>query len=46
LRFAANGLLYSVARDEVVPFDFGSGECQGYRAIAEVKWTAVVFSPE
>jgi hypothetical protein len=40
LRFAANGLLYSVARDEVVPFDFGSGECRGYRAIAEVKWTS------
>jgi hypothetical protein len=29
LRFAANGLLYSLARDEVVLFDFGSGECRG-----------------
>jgi DNA-binding beta-propeller fold protein YncE len=29
LRFAANGLLYCVARDEVVGFDFASGECLG-----------------
>jgi hypothetical protein len=29
LRFAPNGLLYCVARDEVVGFDFSSGECVG-----------------
>jgi hypothetical protein len=29
LRFAPNRLLYCVARDEVVGFDFASGECLG-----------------
>jgi hypothetical protein len=29
LRMASNGLLYCVARDEVVGFDFSSGECLG-----------------
>ena len=29
LRFAPNGVLYCVARDEVVGFDFASGECLG-----------------
>jgi hypothetical protein len=29
LRFATNALLYCVARDEVVGFDFASGECLG-----------------
>lgn len=29
LRFAPNGVLYCVARDEVVGFDFVSGECLG-----------------
>jgi hypothetical protein len=29
LRFAPNGDLYCVARDEVVGFDFASGECLG-----------------
>jgi DNA-binding beta-propeller fold protein YncE len=29
LRFAPDGLLYCVARDEVVGFDFSSGECLG-----------------
>jgi hypothetical protein len=29
LRFTPNGLLYCVARDEVVGFDFASGECLG-----------------
>ena len=29
LRFAPNGVLYCVARDEVVGFDFARGECQG-----------------
>jgi hypothetical protein len=29
LRFATNGVLYCVARDEVVGFDFASGECLG-----------------
>jgi hypothetical protein len=35
LRFAPNGLLYCVARDEVVGFDFSSGECLG--AIVRVR---------
>src|SRR5579863_5332286 len=29
LRFGLNGVLYCVARDEVVGFDFASGECLG-----------------
>src|ERR1700741_5311487 len=29
LRFAPNGVLYCVARDEVAGFDFASGECLG-----------------
>jgi hypothetical protein len=29
LRFAPNGDLYCVARDEIVSFDFESGECRG-----------------
>ena len=29
LRFGPNGVLYCVARDEVVGFDFASGECLG-----------------
>jgi len=29
LRFAPNGVLYCVARDEVVGFDFASGVCLG-----------------
>lgn len=29
LRFAPNGVLYCVARDEIVGFDFSSGECLG-----------------
>jgi hypothetical protein len=29
LRFSPNGVLYCVARDEVVGFDFASGECLG-----------------
>jgi hypothetical protein len=29
LRFANSGVLYCVARDEVVGFDFTSGECLG-----------------
>lgn len=41
LRFGPGGLLYCVARDEVVGFDFGSGECLGaICAIAAVKWTS------
>ena len=46
LRFAANGLLYCVARDEVVGFDFASGECLG--AIAQfprLNGQALVFFP-
>src|SRR5579863_7769743 len=29
LRFSPNGVLYCVARDEIVGFDFASGECLG-----------------
>jgi hypothetical protein len=46
LRFAPNGLLYCVARDEVVGFDFSSGECLG--AIVRVRrlnGQAVVLFP-
>jgi hypothetical protein len=32
LRFAPNGHLYCVARDEVVAFEFASGECMGVMA--------------
>jgi DNA-binding beta-propeller fold protein YncE len=46
LRFGPNGLLYCVARDEVVGFDFGSGECVGAIArLPRLNGQALVFFP-
>jgi len=46
LRFAPNGLLYCVARDEVVGFDFASGECLGAVArLPRLNGQAMVFFP-
>lgn len=46
LRFAPNGVLYCVARDEVVGFDFASGECQGAIArLPRLNGQALVFFP-
>ncbi len=46
LRFAANGLLYCVARDEVVAFDFASGECLGAVVrLPQLNGQALVFFP-
>jgi len=47
LRFALNGLLYCVARDEVVGFDFASGECLGAVArLPRLNGQALVFFPD
>jgi hypothetical protein len=46
LRFAPNGVLYCVARDEVVRFDFASGECLGAIArLPRLNGQAVAFFP-
>jgi hypothetical protein len=46
LRFAPNGVLYCVARDEVVGFDFASGECLGPIArLPRLNGQALVFFP-
>ena len=46
LRFAPNGLLYCVARDEIVGFDFASGECLGAIArLPRLNGQALVFFP-
>ena len=46
LRFAPTGLLYCVARDEVVGFDFASGECLGAIArLPQLNGQALVFFP-
>ena len=46
LRFAPNGLLYCVARDEVVSFDFVSGKCLGAIArLPRLNGQALVFFP-
>ena len=46
LRFAPNGLLYCVARDEVVGFDFSSGACLGAIVrMRELHGQAVVLFP-
>ncbi len=46
LRFAPNGLLYCVARDEVVSFDFVSGKCLGPIAqLPRLNGQALVFFP-
>jgi hypothetical protein len=47
LRFTPNGLLYCVARDEVVAFDFASGECLGAIArLPRLNGQALVFFPD
>ncbi len=46
LRFARNGRLYCVARDEVVSFDFASGKCLGSIAqLPRLNGQALVFFP-
>jgi DNA-binding beta-propeller fold protein YncE len=46
LRFGPDGLLYCVARDEVVVFDFASGECLGAIArLPRLNGQALVFFP-
>jgi hypothetical protein len=46
LRLAPNGLLYCVARDEVVGFDFASGECLGAIArLPRLNGQALAFFP-
>ena len=46
LRFAANGVLYCVARDEVVGFDFESGKCLGAIArLPRLNGQALVLFP-
>jgi hypothetical protein len=46
LRFASNRLLHCVARDEVVGFDFASGECLGAIArLPRLNGQALVFFP-
>jgi hypothetical protein len=46
LRFTPDGLLYCVARDEVVGFDFASGECLGAIArLPRLNGQALVFFP-
>jgi hypothetical protein len=46
LRFASNGRLYCVARDEVVAFEFASGECLGVMArLPGLNGQALAFFP-
>jgi hypothetical protein len=46
MRFAPNGVLYCVARDEVVGFDFASGECLGAIAwLSRLNGQALEFFP-
>jgi hypothetical protein len=46
LRFAANGHFYCVARDEVVAFEFASGECLGVMArLPGLNGQALAFFP-
>jgi len=46
LRFSPNGLLYCVARDEVVGFDFASGKCLGAIVqLARLNGQALAFFP-
>jgi hypothetical protein len=46
LRFAPNGHLYCVAQDEVVAFDFASGECLGAIArLPRLNGQALAFFP-
>src|SRR3984957_4763351 len=47
LRFAPNGHFYCVARDEVVAFEFASGECLGVMArLPGVNGQALAFFPQ
>ncbi len=47
LRFAPNGVLYCVARDEVVAFDFASGACLGtITRLPGLNGQAVVILPD
>jgi hypothetical protein len=47
LRFSSNGLLYCVARDEVVAFDFTTGKCLGSVAqLPRLNGQALVLFPE
>jgi hypothetical protein len=47
LRFAPNGVLYCVARDEVVGFDFASGECLGaIVGMRRINGQALVLFPD
>jgi hypothetical protein len=47
LRFTPDGRLYCVARDEVVAFDFASGECLGAIArLRRLNGQALVFFPD
>jgi hypothetical protein len=46
LRFSSNGLLYCVARDEVVAFDFTTGKCLGSMArLPRLNGQALVLFP-
>jgi hypothetical protein len=46
LRFAPDGLLYCVARDEVVSFDFVTGKCLGaFARLPRLNGQALVFFP-
>jgi hypothetical protein len=47
LRFSSNGLLYCVARDEVVAFDFTNGNCLGSVAqLQRLNGQALVSFPD
>jgi hypothetical protein len=47
LRFSSDGLLYCVAHDEVVAFDFTTGKCLGSVAqLPRLNGQALVFFPE
>jgi hypothetical protein len=47
LRFSSNGLLYCVARDEVVAFDFTNGKCLGSVAqLQRLNGQALVSFPD
>jgi hypothetical protein len=47
LRFSSSGLLYCVARDEVVAFDFMTGKCLGPVAqLPRLNGQALVFFPD
>ena len=46
LRFAPNGHLFCVAQDEIVAFDFASGECRGVMVrLPRLNGQALAFFP-